>query len=384
MRRRPRRGRAEPDRRRRRARRARARRCSTRCARWSATTGCAVSCSSSRAARRRCPPIWCCRPSHPEADAGFIIMESSSYEGMSGTNTINTAAVLLETGLVEMVEPVTEMVLEAPAGLVRVRADCADGRVERITFENVPSFVDGARRAGRGPGRRLAARRRRLRRRVLRVRRRGGAWASRSCPTRRARSPTSASRSGRTSTSRSRSTTRSATSRSWSSSPRRASAVTPATPRSSPPAGSTARPPARPRQPGSRCSTRAGRWARRYVAESVIDTRFEGRIVRREGSAVVPAITGRAWITGFHQLVVDPRDPLGAGFKLGDTWGAGDVSRACSASELPNKGGVQVGWSRFVAVRRFVPPPERRGFRVSTFVRLSQRRAHPTRTAPSP
>ena len=45
--------------------------------------------------------------SHPEADAGFIIMESSSYEGMSGTNTINTAAVLLETGMVEMVEPVT-------------------------------------------------------------------------------------------------------------------------------------------------------------------------------------------------------------------------------------------------------------------------------------
>ena len=80
--------------------------------------------------------------SHPEADAGFIIMESSSYEGMSGTNTINTAAVLLETGLVEMVEPVTEMVLEAPAGLVRVRAECAGGRVERITFENVPSFVE--------------------------------------------------------------------------------------------------------------------------------------------------------------------------------------------------------------------------------------------------
>ena len=47
-------------------------------------------------------------------------MESSSYEGMSGTNTINTAAVLLETGMIEMVEPVTALVLEAPAGLVRV------------------------------------------------------------------------------------------------------------------------------------------------------------------------------------------------------------------------------------------------------------------------
>src|SRR5215216_2868686 len=77
---------------------------------------------------------------HPEADAGFIIMESSSYEGMSGTNTINTAAVLLETGMVELVEPVTSMVLEAPAGLVRVSAEVSGGVVGPITFENVPSF----------------------------------------------------------------------------------------------------------------------------------------------------------------------------------------------------------------------------------------------------
>ena len=78
---------------------------------------------------------------HPEADAGFVIMESSSYEGMSGTNTINTAAVLLETGVIEKVEPVTELVLEAPAGLVRVRAWVSGGVVERIEFENVPSFA---------------------------------------------------------------------------------------------------------------------------------------------------------------------------------------------------------------------------------------------------
>ena len=80
---------------------------------------------------------------HPDADAGFIIMESSSYEGMSGTNTINTAMVLLETGMVPMVEPVTSLVLEAPAGLVRVTAACADGHVDSITFENVPSFCLG-------------------------------------------------------------------------------------------------------------------------------------------------------------------------------------------------------------------------------------------------
>src|SRR5439155_12634930 len=46
--------------------------------------------------------------SHPDANAGFIIMESSSYERMSRTNALNTAVVLLETGLVAMVEPMTE------------------------------------------------------------------------------------------------------------------------------------------------------------------------------------------------------------------------------------------------------------------------------------
>jgi proline racemase len=48
-----------------------------------------------------------------------------------------------------------------------------------------------------------------------------------------------------------------------------------------------------------------------------------GRTKVGELDAVVPAITGRAWITGFHQLVVDPTDPLAAGFKLPDTWGPG-------------------------------------------------------------
>lgn len=79
--------------------------------------------------------------SHPEADAGFVIMEQVEYPGMSGTNTMCVVTVLLETGMVEMREPVTELTLEAPAGLIRVRADCANGKVERVTFRNVPSFA---------------------------------------------------------------------------------------------------------------------------------------------------------------------------------------------------------------------------------------------------
>lgn len=79
--------------------------------------------------------------SHPEADAGFVIMEQVEYPGMSGTNTICVVTVLLETGMLPMREPVTELTLEAPAGLIRVRADCANGKVTRVTFRNVPAFA---------------------------------------------------------------------------------------------------------------------------------------------------------------------------------------------------------------------------------------------------
>ncbi len=267
---------------------------------------------------------------HPEADAGFIIMESSSYEGMSGTNTINTAAVLLETGMVEMVEPVTTLTLEAPAGLVRVSADCAAGRVERITFDNVPSFCTQLDATVEVPGvgsvavdvayggafcafvdagavgfeivpdeaRDLGELGERIRPHVeeqlviahpledalgylsfvvfVAPPRVGGdaRHATIVSPGRLDRSPTGTATSARIAVLDAR-----------------------------------------------------GAMGARYVAESVIDTTFSGRIAGRarvgELDAVVPAITGRAWITGFHQLVVDPTDPLADGFKLPDTWGSG-------------------------------------------------------------
>lgn len=80
-------------------------------------------------------------PTHPEADAGFIIMEQVEYPGMSGTNTICVTTVLLETGILPMREPVTELTLETPAGLVRVHADCENGKVKQVTFRNVPAFA---------------------------------------------------------------------------------------------------------------------------------------------------------------------------------------------------------------------------------------------------
>jgi proline racemase len=80
-------------------------------------------------------------PTSPEADAGYVIMEQVEYPGMSGTNTICVTTVLLETGIIPMREPVTELTLESPAGLIRVRAECEAGRVKSVTFRNVPCFA---------------------------------------------------------------------------------------------------------------------------------------------------------------------------------------------------------------------------------------------------
>lgn len=89
------------------------------------------------------PPL-CCNlivpPKHPDAAAGFIIMEQVEYPMMSGGNTIAVATVLLETGMIPMQEPITEFKLEAPAGLIGIRAECRDGKVKKVTFENVPAF----------------------------------------------------------------------------------------------------------------------------------------------------------------------------------------------------------------------------------------------------
>jgi proline racemase len=90
-------------------------------------------------------PATCCNlvlpPTRPDADAGFVIMEQAEYPAMSGSNTICTATVLIEDGLVAVTEPITELTLEAPAGLIRIRAEVQDGKARSITFENVPAFA---------------------------------------------------------------------------------------------------------------------------------------------------------------------------------------------------------------------------------------------------
>jgi proline racemase len=80
-------------------------------------------------------------PCDPTADAGFLIMEAEEYVPMSGSNAICVVTVLLETGMVKMVEPMTTVRLDTAAGLVVANAECAGGKCRNVEFENVPSFV---------------------------------------------------------------------------------------------------------------------------------------------------------------------------------------------------------------------------------------------------
>ncbi len=68
-------------------------------------------------------------------------MEQVEYPAMSGSNTICVTTVLLETGMLPMHEPETRLTLEAPAGLIEVVATCQNGKVTGVTFTNRPAFA---------------------------------------------------------------------------------------------------------------------------------------------------------------------------------------------------------------------------------------------------
>jgi proline racemase len=80
-------------------------------------------------------------PTVPEADLGIIFMDSGGYLNMCGHGTIGAATVAVETGLVKVSEPETEVVLEAPAGIVRAMVRVEGGRAKSVTFRNVPAFL---------------------------------------------------------------------------------------------------------------------------------------------------------------------------------------------------------------------------------------------------
>lgn len=84
------------------------------------------------------------QPCDPEADMGILYFDTTDYMTMCGHSTIAVATVLVETGVVPMVEPVTTVKLDTPAGLVTARVQCENHCVKSVTFQNVPSFLYGA------------------------------------------------------------------------------------------------------------------------------------------------------------------------------------------------------------------------------------------------
>lgn len=271
-------------------------------------------------------------PKHPDAHMGWIIMEPEDNPPMSGSNALCVATVLLETGIIPMVEPETELVLDAPGGLVKARVTCSQGRVRHVTITNVPSFAERLDARIEVPGlgaltvnvayggdsfvlidartlgfklapdeaRELAA----LGARVIRA----------------ANEQIAFDAEGRT--------------------PLRSISFCQITAPLEYEAGVASglnavviRPAKIDRSPcGTGCSARmAVLHARgllkpgdRFIGRSIVGSRFDCRIESatdfKGKGAIVPSISGRAWITGIHQHLLDPEDPWPRGYRLSDTW----------------------------------------------------------------
>ncbi len=80
-------------------------------------------------------------PCAAAADWGLLFMDNQGYEPMCGHAVIGTVTTLIETGMQAAVEPETRLTLDTPAGLIEATARVDNGRVVDVSFENVPSFV---------------------------------------------------------------------------------------------------------------------------------------------------------------------------------------------------------------------------------------------------
>lgn len=74
-------------------------------------------------------------PSHPDAQAGLIIMENNGYPMFSGTNIMSTAIALVERKGLPIGEGRNRLLLEAPGGLVNVDVECRNGRVLSVACQ---------------------------------------------------------------------------------------------------------------------------------------------------------------------------------------------------------------------------------------------------------
>ena len=262
---------------------------------------------------------------------GVIIMEPTEYVPSSGSNLICVATVLLETGMVEMREPETTVMIEAPGGPVRARARCSGGKCVSVELENVPSFVDKLDAtievAGIGSvtldvayggmfyaivdGTRLGfdvaadeARDLAVVGEKIRVAAREQLEVVH--PANDGIRGVSIVQINRPFAGVGEIT-------------RNTCIVAPGRSDRSPTGTGTC---ARMAVLHARGLMKVGDW---MVHESLIGSKFRGRIVSdtvvNGRPAILPAVEGRAWITGFHQYVVDASDPWPEGYVLNDTWG---------------------------------------------------------------
>ena len=266
------------------------------------------------------------------AKFGFIIMEPEHTPPMSGSNSICVATVLLDTGLVAMQEPVTEFMLEAPGGLVPIKAYCENGKARSIEVQNLPSFADQLDVALEIEG---------VGTLIVDTAYGGDSFVIVDATTLGFEiRPDEASDLAEMGTR----ITRAANEQLGFEHPANSDwahisfcqfalpldmengvKVSKNTVVIDP--GKLDRSPT-----GTGCSARMAvlhakgmmQTGEQLIGRSIIDSRFDCRIVSetRVGNkaAILPSIRGRAWITGTHQVMLDPDDPWPEGYRVADTW----------------------------------------------------------------
>ena len=272
-------------------------------------------------------------PKNPKASAAFIIMEPEDTPPMSGSNSICVATVLLDHGLITMEEPVTNFFLEAPGGLVKVKALCKNGKAERIFVQNLPSFVykldtslelEGygsisadtafggdsfvivdAKKLGFSIDPSEAAELARL----------GAKITDAATEQIGFRHPTITDWTHYSFCQFSRKQDQSNDCISFKS----AVSVKPGKIDRSPTGTALS---AKMAVLEARGEMKIGQ---KIKAISIIGSSFEGKLIEKCNlngtSAIIPEISGRGWITGLHQHTLEPTDPWPEGYKLSDTWG---------------------------------------------------------------
>jgi proline racemase len=271
-------------------------------------------------------------PKDPRARMGWIVMEPADTPPMSGSNSICVATVLLDSGILPMQEPETRLALEAPGGLIEVTAQCRAGKAERITVRNVASFADklDVPLEVEGLG-------------TLTV---DTAYGGDSFVIVDAQALGFAIRpdEAREIAEAGMRITRAANEQWGFQHPELpdwnhisfCQMTAPPVEEEGVLTGLNAvaiRPGKIDRSPcGTGCSARMAvlhargilKAGDRFVGRSIIGSRFDCRIEAETSvggrAAIVPSLSGRAWITGTHQHMLDPDDPWPDGYRLSDTW----------------------------------------------------------------